>query len=167
MEPIEQLLAAIAVLNGLKKLFSESNSEIERRQLKEKIKQSEQEINRLRRKIAELEKRKGGREVSLRLLYCQHCGKLRYIESDVNSAFRMVAPCQKCGSWAQVKVKTIRMRFKYSHQTSVWLTECPQCGSINEISIDTSAKFDILRCKCHHCGCKFRSAFSHRFRVNL
>ena len=159
MEPIEALLAAIAALNGIKKLLSESDSEIERRQLKEKQRELELEINRLRRKIAKLEKKKGGREVLLRLLYCQHCGNLRNIESAVNPSFHML-PCQKCKSWGgEGKVKTIRMWFKYSHQTSVWLTQCPRCGSINETSLR------LFSCKCLKCGYKFNS--SNKWQVLL
>ena len=166
MEPtIEAFLAAIAALNGLKNLFSKSNSEIERTELKKLIKESERKIiNKFSAKIAQLEKRKEGREVSLQLVYCHHCGKLVSIRSGM--AFG-ITPCLNCGSLKQGKVKTIRMWFKYSLQGLVTLTECPQCGSINEISTETSAKFGVIRCKCHHCGYKFRSFFTHRFRVNL
>ena len=61
MEPIEALLAAITALNGIKKLFFETNSQIERRRLKEKQRELEREINRLKSKIIKLETRKGGR----------------------------------------------------------------------------------------------------------
>lgn len=161
MDPrIEALLAAIAALNGLKNLFSKSNSEIERTELKKLIKQSEREINnKFSAKIAQLEKRKEGREVSLQLVYCHHCGKLVSIRSGI--AFG-ITPCLNCGSLKQGKVKTIRMWFKYSRQGLVSLTECPRCGSINE----TSAPF-ALSCKCRNCGCKFNSSFSNRFHVNL
>ena len=164
MEPIEVLLAAITALKGIKEIFFKSNNQAERRLLENKQRKLEQKIDSLESKVIKLDKRKGGQGVSLRLFYCQDCGKLVFVQKNIGPIFCSI-PCARCGSW-QKKVKTTRMCFKYCLQGMVALTECPQCRSINEISLRSRSTFN-LNCKCHNCGCKFNFSTTNRWYVDL